>query len=427
MQSIRFNLAWLVACFSLLLSTAKLTLAQQTGAQERAVQQEATQEKNTGEKPGSLQSAASQTDESSRLEEALSKAGENRAELEKAIHDAPAEQKNAVQFLVLNMPDRDLQSLSAQFLLENVSYAYKARNETPWGKDIPEDIFFNDVLPYINIDETREPWRKEFYEMCMPLVQNCKTAEEAAQLLNETFFKKIEVRYSTGRKKANQSPSESIEQGIASCTGLSILLVDACRSVGVPARLAGIPQWPNKRGNHTWVEVWDQQWNFTGACEADPQGLNHTWFERDAALAKKDSRMNAIYAVSFKKTDTSFPMVWSRKGNTVYAENVTDRYTGKSDTKTSQEKVRLLIRVFDASRTKRVSLPVVVKMDGGNNEQIGTGTSRDETSDTNDIFEVAVPRNCKVQVIVGANDNQITKTIEIDDASQKMIDIVIGE
>ena len=67
-------------------------------------------------------------------------------------------------------------------------------------------------------------------------------------------FGQLSVKYSTARKRANQSPKESIEQGLASCTGLSILLADACRSVGVPARLAGIPSWKNKNGNHTWVE-----------------------------------------------------------------------------------------------------------------------------------------------------------------------------
>ena len=137
--------------------------------------------------------------------------------------------------------------------------------------------------------------------ICQPLVKDCKTPGEAAQRLNEKLFGEIQVKYSTQRKRANQAPSESIEQGLASCTGLSILLVDACRSVGVPARLAGIPSWPNKQGNHTWVEVWDDGWHFTGAAEPNGQGLNHAWFQGDASLAKKDSRLNAIYAVSFKK------------------------------------------------------------------------------------------------------------------------------
>ena len=134
-----------------------------------------------------------------------------------------------------------------------------------------------------------------------------KPPAKPPQRLNEKLFKLVNVKYSTGRRKADQSPSESMETGLASCTGLSILLIDACRSVGVPARLVGTPMWMNMRGNHTWLEVWDDGWHFTGAAEPDPKGLDHTWFQHDASEAQKDSAQHAIYASSFKKTDLAFP------------------------------------------------------------------------------------------------------------------------
>jgi poly(3-hydroxybutyrate) depolymerase len=100
--------------------------------------------------------------------------------------------------------------------------------------------------------------------------------------------------------------------------------------VCIPARLAGTPLWANKRGNHTWVEVWDGDWHFTGACEPDPTGLDRGWFVGDAAQAKKDSAEHAIYAASFRKTRQHFPLVWARDNTDVPAENVTDRYTKKA-------------------------------------------------------------------------------------------------
>ncbi len=127
-----------------------------------------------------------------------------------------------------------------------------------------------------------------------------------------------------------------MELGKASCTGLSILLSDACRSVAVPARLAGTPLWTNKSGNHTWVEIWDNGWHFTGACEQDPKGLDRGWFEGNAAAAKKDVPEHAIYAASFRKTKVSFPLVWAPQSKDVFAENVTERYT-KSGLSQEQE------------------------------------------------------------------------------------------
>ena len=60
-------------------------------------------------------------------------------------------------------------------------------------------------------------------------------------------FKAVNVKYhATKRLKPDQSPSESMKIGYASCSGLSIILVDACRAVGVPARVVGTPL---RRGN----------------------------------------------------------------------------------------------------------------------------------------------------------------------------------
>src|SRR5262249_33179733 len=144
---------------------------------------------------------------------------------------------------------------------------------------------------------------------------------------NRTIFSKLKVVYSTQRNKPHQSPRESMATGKASCTGLSILLSDACRSVGIPPRLVGTPLWADKSGNHTWVEIWDHGWHFTGACEPDPKGLDRGWFVGNASKAQKDSSIHSIYAASFRKTPLSFPMVWSPGRKDVYAENVTDRYT----------------------------------------------------------------------------------------------------
>jgi transglutaminase superfamily protein len=285
------------------------------------------------------------------VDNALMQAKNNRGELEKALNGAPRDQQPGIAFLVANMPEKDLATLKADFLLKNLDLAYQARAKMPWGKKIPEALFLNDVLPYASVTETREPWRQEMMDLCVPIVKECKTPSEAAQALNAALFTKLKVKYSTQRSRPDQSPSESIKIGMASCTGLSILLIDACRSVGVPARMVGIPKWTNKPGNHMWVEIWDGDWHFTGACEPDRNGLDRAWFVGDAALAKKDAVMNAIYASSFKRTSTNFPLVWQLKGNGIYAENVTERYTNaKQDTKSRPLSNEEKTRIFESAR-----------------------------------------------------------------------------
>ena len=355
----------------------------------------------------------------------LELAGANKTELSQAINNVPDEHRDALEFLLLNMPEHDLRNLSSEFLLTNIRLAYLARSKARW--EIPDDVFFNNVLPYANIDEPRDRWRKMFYNLCRPIVKDCQSPGEAAQKLNSTVFKELAVKYSTARKRANQSPTESIDQGLASCTGLSIVLADACRSIGVPARLAGIPSWKNKRGNHTWVEVWDDGWHFTGAAEPNPNGLNHTWFQNDAALADPDSRMHSIYAVSFRKTQTVFPMVWSPEKR-VYAENVTARYI-PAKSKPADNLVNVMVRVWNSDKTEREIVAVEV-LDIQSRSVIHSGESRGGTADMNDMLTFALEPNSdyelRLQSRAEEQQTDVLHRIKTGADSNQLVEVKLG-
>ena len=267
----------------------------------------------------------------------LSVAGDNAGQIKRALIEVDEDQSGGMRFLVANMPSRDLRGLSGDYLLENIEYAYKAFDESAWKEQVPNEIFLNDVLPYAVVNERRDDWRKDFYEKFKPLVSEAKRPGKAAVILNQSIYEMLDVHFSRKRPKADQSSYESIEAGMASCTGLSILLVDACRAVGIPARLAGTPLWSDDSGNHSWVEVWDGGWHYTGGDEPDGDELDKGWFTGKTKTAVKNSRMNAIYATSFKRTDVRFPLVWDESINYVYAVNVTDRYTANQNEKKSVE------------------------------------------------------------------------------------------
>jgi pimeloyl-ACP methyl ester carboxylesterase len=324
------------------------------------------------------------------VEQSLTQAGTNRPELIAVLGQTPAAERPAMQFLLENMPPRDLQSLSAEYLLENTGLAMAAFTNAPWRKQIPPEIFLNDILPYACVNETRDHWRQKLHDLGAPLIAGCSTPGEAAQSLNAKLFPLVNVKYSTQRKKADQSALETMGSGLASCTGLSILLIDACRAVGVPARLVGTPMWVNMRGNHTWVEVWDDGWHFVGAAEPDPKGLDHAWFEHDASQALKDSPSHAIYAGSFQKTGLAFPMDWAPNIHWVSAVNVTDRYT-PAQAVPEPGKVRLLIEVLDHLDGQRVAAHVSVTAITNNSAHF-EGMSRGETADKNDMLPFDVPR-----------------------------------
>ena len=236
---------------------------------------------------------------------------------------AQANEQEGMDFLLAHMPAKDKKQLSRDFLAEQVRLAYQVKDEVPWGKQIPEDIFLNDVLPYASVNERRDNWRQDFHDRFIKTAQESKTIDATVRALNNQVFKDLNVSYDpTKRPKAEQSPYESMKAHYASCTGLSILLVDALRSMGIPARIAGIAMWPDNSGNHTWVEFWDGRWRYIGAAE--PTEIDQTWFSTKAATT--DDK-HPIYATSFKATGRYFPMRWAHRNKTVPAVDVTKNYT----------------------------------------------------------------------------------------------------
>ncbi|WP_233215695.1 transglutaminase-like domain-containing protein [Rhodopirellula bahusiensis] len=335
----------------------------------------------------------------------LALAGDNRGELEQALADAPADQREGIEFLIANMPESDLQTLSADYLLENTRLAYQAWTDAPWAKEIPKDIFLNHVLPYASIYERRDEWRADFRKRCLPMMEGASSPSEAAALINQKLFKNVGVKYSTRRVKADQSPLESMETGLASCTGLSVLLIDACRSVGIPARFVGTPLWFNQSGNHSWVEVWDDGWHFTGAAEPTGNELDRGWFVGNATKADRSSKAHAIYATSFKQTPLSFPCVWNRKLRSIPAVNVTDRYVALQ--KSLPPGMTESLFVVHGADGNRASCRLRV-LDG--DEVVFEGQTNDEGFDANDHLRVKLKQQHKYSVLIGEGDQVIRDT-----------------
>ena len=356
-------------------------------------------------------------------ETALMAAGANRAELEKALAEAPPEQREGMQFLIDNMPQTDLVSLKAEFLLTHVASSYQAMEHAHWASLVPKEIFLNDVLPYAILNEVRDNGRPKLREIATPLVKDCQTPGEAAQMLNQKLFGIVKVKYSTTRRKPDQSSLESMQSGVATCSGLSILLVDACRAVGVPARVVGTPLWTNLRGNHTWVEVWDGDWHFAGAAEPDGNGLDHGWFAGDAAAANNAKAEHRIYASSFKRTGVSFPLVWDLSLDWVPAVNVTDRYTGAA--KSPEGRVRLLVRVLDKPEGRCVAARVTVT-DAADASVSYTGTSSSETADLNNILPFQLLPGHTYHLEIRDHEKSAEKDIAVTKQPEQIITIPLA-
>ncbi|RKY65810.1 MAG: hypothetical protein DRQ08_04785 [Candidatus Latescibacterota bacterium] len=246
----------------------------------------------------------------------------DRGEIKRPISDsfevfqaACPEHRKAIDFLRSWTPPEDLEDLDAEVLIEHVEYSYIAKETVPWGSRIGEELFFGYVLPYRTWAEPIERWRKLLYSELYPLVGRSEDPVEAAMEENrwaagKAHFEDIPVTY--------KSPLRTMADGCGDCIDLSIFLVAACRSVGIPARGVFSPWMPlGHDGTHMWTEIWGGKWHYLGSCEPE-RVPDRAWFSMHIKRAAK------VYALSFRGTGSMLGLGYCPD---VWVEDVTERYT----------------------------------------------------------------------------------------------------
>lgn len=191
------------------------------------------------------------------------------------------DQTDALKFLYAFMPLNDLADYTGEFFLANVNKSLEARIETPWGKNIPENIFLHYVLPCRINNENLDSFRIVFYDEIHNRIKGM-SLKEAALEINHWCHEKVNYQPADIRTSA---PLSTILSARGRCGEESTFTVAALRTAGIPARQVYTPRWAHTDDNHAWVEIWnDGAWYYMGACEPEPV-LDLGWFTEPARRA----------------------------------------------------------------------------------------------------------------------------------------------
>ena len=261
-----------------------------------------------------------------------------------AVFDSPmsVEEREALMFLYAYSPLIDLSFSGGDFLLENVRWAFQAREAMPWGKDIPEDIFRHFVLPVRGGKENLDTARIVFYKELKERVATCESMEKAALEVNHWCHEHVIYKPTNARTR---SPLATMLTAYGRCGEESIFTLAALRAVGIPARQIYTPRWAHCDDNHAWIEVWvDGEWKYLGACEPEPR-LNIAWFTLPV--------QRAMYVESevFGKYNGQEEIVYVNESGS--GVNVTSHYTRTAPT---------LVQVIDENGQPVVNVKVEYKI-----------------------------------------------------------------
>ena len=192
-----------------------------------------------------------------------------------------ADEQEALKFLYAYMPLADVTDYPTSFFADNVRMAFKAREEMPWGKNVPELLFRHFVVPIRVNNEALDNARSVFYAELKDRIKGMSMMDAIIEV-NHWCHEKVTYQPSDARTSA---PLATLKTATGRCGEESTFAVAALRAVGIPARQVYTPRWAHTDDNHAWVEAWaDGKWYFLGACEPEPV-LNLGWFNAPASRA----------------------------------------------------------------------------------------------------------------------------------------------
>jgi hypothetical protein len=247
---------------------------------------------------------------------------------QQALATTPEPARSDLAAIMASTPRQALDQIGPDAAVHHAVVMRAAWQSAPWRNDVSETLWRDAILPPTNVTEAGEQWCDELTHR-LASVDPQPNVQATVRSLNAAIGETLGVHYHpTKRRAPDQGPLETMESGWSSCTGLSILLADACRTRGIPARLAGTPLWFDGSGNHTWVEVWaNGRWHHVEA--ADPNSWDAAWFDAKAAQADASDPMHRIYAV-MPSGPCVFPMAWDLERADIRGVDVTARYRGDS-------------------------------------------------------------------------------------------------
>ena len=162
--------------------------------------------------------------------------------------------------LIQRVPDTKL--LTADYLITNIDYAFKAWRQAPWGRRVSFGDFCEFILPYRVRDEQVQYWRPACFYEYTRMAQNYQYADSLPfvynamnwDLVTEGTFTLYFNKYFPFAKSLDQE----IKGQIGGCETTTFFSATAMRAAGIPIASEIIPHWGNVNSSHFMLHLMDR-------------------------------------------------------------------------------------------------------------------------------------------------------------------------
>lgn len=195
----------------------------------------------------------------------------------------------------------DAQTLSADYLIENIEEAFAVWNR-PWNQHLSFEEFCELVLPYRVGSEIPESWRSLYRKRFEPFLQSdtIQTAQQACTTINNELIKQTIHITQSSVLPIDLCPTTLANIKFGLCGDYANQAVFAMRSVGIPVAVEIVPHWGDNNNSHVFNVVYDnngRSHDFSGS-EQNP----------DEHLIRFKNAIPKVYRKTFGKQSSSLAM-----------------------------------------------------------------------------------------------------------------------
>jgi hypothetical protein len=150
----------------------------------------------------------------------------------------------------------DIKTISSSFLISHIDNAFELRNY-PWSKQMSDELFFEYVLPYRVNTEPVEDWLSIYQNQLELNIDSLIKSNVADTVLTQLLMDKFAHTFWKYffNFPVNLPPSTLLNLNAGDCAELTALSLFVVRSLGIPVAWDLTPQWSNRSLGHDWATL----------------------------------------------------------------------------------------------------------------------------------------------------------------------------
>lgn len=228
----------------------------------------------------------------------------------------------------------DMESLNAEYLINNIDMAFRVWEEQPWNRALSFDQFCEYILPYRVGNERPEYNRTEIYTQYNHLLDSVRmtggSATNACIVINNELIREGWLFTLDMPLFPDLTYSTLSDIRVGNCTAMTNMTTMIMRTLGIPVTTDMIPRW-GVRGNtgHIWNVVLDESGRnipFVGTESNPGEGFHNENYYKMTVVYRKYFACQNVNLPARRKSADAVPPLFANPHLKVVSEEYFEQF-----------------------------------------------------------------------------------------------------